>query len=254
MELEDFLKQLGLSEKEIEVYLASLEIGEASIVPIKEKTKLPRTTVFHELENLRDKGLIEIIETSTRRIYTPYPPRKIMTLIKGRQEKLQEEADNLQKYLPEFNRLYEFSPFQPRVRFFRGEEIKDIYEEILETPVDEIMYLGETSKVTDILPKSFFESWVPRKVKKGIRTLSLRAGEDDPFFDPKKDLRKVRYAPKGFVCPVHYYIYGDNVAILTSVKENFGVVITSRENATAMRNWFKELWKISNSNPTDPIS
>ncbi|MDO8513785.1 MAG: helix-turn-helix domain-containing protein [bacterium] len=246
MQFDDFLKQLDLSEKEIEVYLACLELGESSIVSIKEKTGLPRTTVFHELENLRDRGLIEITQTATRRIYIPYPPRKIMTLIRGKQEKLQEQAENLEKFLPEFNRLYEFSPFQPRVRFFRGEEIKAIYEEILETPVDEIYYVGETNKLTDILDKNFFIDWVARKVKKGIWTRSVWVrGKIDSFFDPKEGLRKRRIGPVGFECPAHYYIYGDNVAILTSIKENFGVVITSRENATAMRNWFQQLWKVS---------
>lgn len=246
MEINDLLKSLDLRENEAEVYLASLELGETNIVPIKEKTGYPRTTVWHILEDLAHRNLIEIIETGKGRHYAAHPPRKILTLIKQEQEELKEKAEVLEKTLPELNRLYQSSPFQPRIRFYRGEEIKQIYEEMLKMPIDEILYVGETGKIAQILHYDFFSDWVKRKVKQGIWTKSLRVKvNDDPFFDPKKDLRKAKYLPEGFKCPVHYYIYGDNVAMLTSAQENFGVLTTSRENATAMRSWFGELWKVS---------
>ena len=246
MDIKELLINLGLLENDIEVYLASLQIGEASIVPIQKKLGLPRTTVYHSLERLRDRGLIEIMETPTRRIYVPYSPRKILTLLKNQEEKLREQADDFQKYLPEFSRLYSSSPVQPKVRFFRGLEIREIYEEILEIGVDEFWYAGEIGKAAEILGTDFFRKWVPRKVEKGIWTRSLRIRPDhDQVFDPKSDLRKVRYLPEGFDCPVHFNIYGDNVAVLTSATENFGVVTTSRDYARAMKSWYQALWDIS---------
>lgn len=246
MKIDEFLENLGLSDKEINVYLSCLELGEAGIVPIREATGMPRTTVWHILEFLKEKNLIEITDTKRGRIYTPYPPRRIMTELKSQQLKYKEMHDDMERLLPEFNRLYASSPFQPKIRFFKGLEIENIYEEILETPVNVIDYLGDTSKVTEILNHDFFKRWVFRKVDKGIWTRSLRIrGNDDPFFDPKKDLRKVRYLPEGFICPVHFYIYGDNVAVLTSAAENFGVVTTSRDYARAMKSWYQALWRIS---------
>ncbi len=249
MNIKTYLKQLNLSENEIKVYLALLELGETKIVPITKRVELPRTTVYHILEKLRDKKLIEIIQTTTRRIYTPLPPRNILTLLKTKKENLSEQIDSLEHSIPELNRLYEISPFQPKVRFFPGMEIRKVYEEILEAGVDESWYVGEASKIVEALGSNYLKRWIKRRVEAGIKSKSVRIKEEElkePIFGATKDfLREIRYAPKDFKSPTHILVYGDHVAIITTGEENFGVVITSREFAISMRNWFKQLWKIS---------
>lgn len=246
MAIKDSLQQLGLNEKETAVYLSCLELGESSIVAIRAHTNLARTTVFHALERLEQKGLVEIIETPHRRIYFPHPPKKIVSLLIDQAEKIKLQAESFREHLPELNQLYNVSPFQPKVRLFLGEEIKQIYEEILASPVDEFMYLGETNKILSILSKRYLSEFVKKKVEKGIWTKSLRVKpEEDPFFDPKQGLRRVRYLPESFKAPANIYIYHHNVAIITTSKENFALVVTSKENAETMRSWYNELWKIS---------
>lgn len=245
-QLRSYLKELLLSENEIAVYFACLEIGEASIVPIRNRVNLPRTTVFRSLENLRTAGVIDIIETPNRRMYVPYPPKRIATLLANLAKSYQEKADEMKAQLPDLNKVYNLSPFQPKVRYFVGEEIESIYNEILEEPIDELLYIGEIGKLTQVLTHKFFKGWVERKVKKGIATRSIRVrGNDDPFFDPRTGLRKARLAPMGYCSPAHVYIYHNSVATITSARENFGVVITSKEFATTMKNTFRELWKAS---------
>ncbi|MEI6499316.1 MAG: helix-turn-helix domain-containing protein [bacterium] len=246
MEINTYLENLGLSDKEIKIYLALLELGESSIVSIRQKVKLPRTTVFHLLGKLKERGLIEITETSTRSIYIPYPPRKLVSILNSQANKLKEQADNLRDRLPELNQLFGSASFMPKVRFFVGEDIREVYEEVLESPIDELLFVGETDKVADILGQRFFKNWVNRKVEKKIWTKSIRvSGSEDPFFDPKEGLRKARFTPESFKSPAHIYIYHNSVAIITTSKENFAVVITSREYAETMKHWFTELWKVS---------
>lgn len=248
MNIEESLKELGLKENEIDIYLALLELGESSIVPIRKRVHLPRTTVFHALERLDEKGLIDILETPARRIYFPHPPKKIVTLLADQSEKLKDQAEDFKNFLPQLNQLYNISPFQPRVRFFVGGEIKEIYEEILASPINEFLYLGETNKVMSILSRRYLMDFVKRKVEKGIWTKSLRVKkEEDPFFDPKTGLRKVRYLPEGFNAPANIYIYHHNVAIIATAKENFALVVTSKEYAETMKSWHGELWKVAKS-------
>ena len=249
MDIEYYLKKLNLTQKETGVYLACLELGESQIVPIGIKAELPRTTTYHILERLRNQKLIEIIQTKTRRIYAPYPPRNILTLFKTKREKLNQQIYSLEKSLPELNQLYTFSPFQPKIRFFQGKQIKMIYEEILESPIEEEWYVGESNKIINVLGEKYLKKWIKRRVEKGIKAKAIRIFPEETIneiYQPsKKYLRIVKYAPKDFKCPSHILIYGDNVAIITTGKENFGVVISSREFAESMRNWFKQLWKIS---------
>lgn len=247
MEIDKILEQAGLDQKESKVYLALLRLGESTIVPITKQTNLPRTTVFHILERLREQKVIEIMQHKSRRVYIPYNPRKISMLLKNKRQELDKQIDSFEDVLPDLFRMYASSPFQPKVRFFRGEEIKQIYEEILDIDKKEIYYTGNINQLDEILGKKYLAAWIKRKVAKGIWTKSIRShtteSELEIYKPGKHHLRKARYASNNYKSPAHIFIYEDNVAILTSSKENFGVVITSHDFAVSMKNMFGELWR-----------
>ena len=52
MRLEQTLKDYGLKEKQIKVYLACLQLGTGSVVKIAQKAGMPRSTVYEILESL----------------------------------------------------------------------------------------------------------------------------------------------------------------------------------------------------------
>lgn len=251
MDIEAFLRDLELTDKEIEVYLACLALGETTIIPLCRRTHLPRTTVFHILERLKDRQLIEITQTRARRLYTPLPPRRLMTSLGQQKTKLEKRIETLEELLPAFNAAYSASLFEPRIRYFRGsDEIRLIYEEILEAPVDEVLYISEIKKVDVVLGQDFLRSWIKRRIAKGIKTRAIwvksEAVLDEPLYRPsKKNLRSVRYAPADFKSPTHTMVYGDNVVFIMTAHENIGMVITSRDLATSVRNQWKQLWKVS---------
>lgn len=247
MEINKFISETGLDPNEAKVYVALLGLGESYIVPIANKVALPRTTVFHVLDRLRDLGLIEIVMHKSRRVYFAHNPHKITSLLQQNRQGIDKRIDSIDSMMPDLMKLYLSSPFQPHIRYFRGEEIKQIYEEILLVKDKEIYYTGNVNQLEDILSKRFFQDWISRKVKAGIWTRSIRSHttEDDAeLYRPTKQyLRKAKYASDSYSSPSHVYIYDNNVAILTSSRENFGLVITSHDYATTMRNLFRELWK-----------
>lgn len=254
MTIEEYLKQLGLSDKEARAYLALLELGESQIVPIAKKTATPRTSLVYILEKLRDRGMITILEHNSRRVYEAVAPRKIVTLLKSEQEKLSENIYSLEQSLPELERVYKLNPFQPKVRFFQGqEEIRRLYNEILDAPIDEAWYVSEIKKIENVLGKQFLKSWIKRRIALHIKSKAIwvrsEAVLDEPsYLESRANARSVRYAPEGFQAPAHTLIYGDNVITITTAKENVGTVITSRDFATTMKSWFHELWKVSSEN------
>lgn len=248
MNIEEFTKETGIEPSEAKVYLALLELGESNIVPIAVKADLPRTTAYHILDRLRDLGLIEIATHKSRRVYFPHNPNKIINLLRHNRDEIDKRITSVDQMMPDLMRLYTSSPFQPQVRYFRGEEIKRIYEEILQVKDKTIWYTGNINQLEDILSKRFFSDWIRRKVEAGIFTRSIRSKTtetDVDLYKPTKDyLRKAKYASDRYSSPSHVFIYDNNVAILTGNKENFGVVITSHDCAATMRNLFKELWKL----------
>ncbi len=249
MTINDSLKKLDLKDKEIQVYLACLEIGESQIVPITQRVALPRTTVFHILEKLGQIKLIEIIQKGSRRLYVPYPPKRIATLLKQKGHEIDEQIKTAEEIIPQLSSIYSSSSFQPKIRIFKNEEIRQIYEEILESPTDEVWYVGEMKTIRDVMGEKYLDNYIKRRVAMGQKSKSIRVKSAEPdkflYLGTHDFLRTYRYAPTDFKCPSHILIYGRNVGVLTSGKEAFGLVITSQELSESMRNWFRQLWKIS---------
>ena len=63
MEEERLLKELGLSNYEIEAYLEVVELGIAEASVICKETKIPFGRVYQVLNSLVAKGLIEVQNT-----------------------------------------------------------------------------------------------------------------------------------------------------------------------------------------------
>jgi len=252
LEIKSYLKNLELSKKEIKTYLACLELGESHIVPISQKVGIPRTTLVYILDGLKERGLIEIVPKRGRRLYLPLPPRTLVTLYKQRRDKMDEQLDSLQSALPELNRLYSLTPFQPKVRFFQGQdELRQLYEEMLQAPVNEIVYIGDVQEIEMSLGANYLKTWVRRRSDAQIKTrgIRIRSGEvDDPAYTQTREYnRNLRYAPEGFASPSNILIYADTVVVMTTAKESLGLAITSRDYATTMKAFFTEVWNGSSS-------
>ena len=65
----EILKKIGLSEGEIKVYNALLEIGATSINNIHEKIGIDRRNIYDILNKLIERGLISYVETDGKRTF-----------------------------------------------------------------------------------------------------------------------------------------------------------------------------------------
>ena len=55
------LREAGLTEGEIKVYLALLELGSSTTGPIVDKSGISRSIIYQILEKLMEKGLVSFI-------------------------------------------------------------------------------------------------------------------------------------------------------------------------------------------------
>jgi len=88
------LEDIGLTNAEIKIYLALLEISPATAGPILKKTQLQNSVVHLNLGKLIEKGLVTYITKGKRRHYQVKDLRSILRFIDEKKEKLE-------KLLPE---------------------------------------------------------------------------------------------------------------------------------------------------------
>ncbi len=119
MEVKRLLKELGLSNYEIEAYLKVVELGIAEADTICKETKIPFGRVYQELNSLAAKGLIEVQNTRPKR-YTARKPRlAFKTLLQQRRENMEKQ---LQKTIEAASQIEEIIskkiPTAPKERTF----------------------------------------------------------------------------------------------------------------------------------------
>jgi predicted transcriptional regulator len=119
---EQFLEEIGLSEKEAKVYLALLSVDSNSIADIAEKTKVNRTTVYPVLESLQKKGLVSEIQEGKKVLYQAAPPERLETYVERQKVVLEERSARLRDVIPQMKSIQREQGERPIVKYFEGRD------------------------------------------------------------------------------------------------------------------------------------
>ena len=241
-ELESFLCDFGLTKKQAKVYLASLQLGPASIQDIARATKDQRTNLYDSVEELVIKGLMVVVPFGKRQHYEAQDPANLKTV-------LHEKERALHDVLPQFSSLYGASEVKPRIRYYPGiEGYKLVYEDSLSTREKKLFGIFSMQDIWEVIGREAADDMVRRRVKKGIALRVIRSKEreaEQAYPSSLGDLRELRFCPEGMDFPITTYVYDNKVMILSSKRETFGLIIESSDIATAHRHYFSALWQIS---------
>ena len=84
------LKEAGLTDGEIKVYIAMLELGSSTTGPIIEKSGIARSIIYLILEKLMQKGLASFITKEKTKYFQAAEPQRILQYIGEREKRLKE--------------------------------------------------------------------------------------------------------------------------------------------------------------------
>ena len=118
------LRELGLSDKEIKIYLTLLKLGQSTVNLIAKKANLNRVTCYDVLKYLQEKGLVSYVIKSGVKYYESAEPRKLLG-------DLQEKQAKLKSILPELEALKQSVNEKPSIEVYEGVKgLKTIIEDI----------------------------------------------------------------------------------------------------------------------------
>lgn len=120
--LEKYLEEIGLSEKESQIYLALLAVDSESIQDLAKRTGINRTTVYPVLETLEKKGLVSEVQKGKRVEYVAAPPERLETFVERQKVVLEERAERLKDIIPQIKSIQRESGEKPIVKYFEGRE------------------------------------------------------------------------------------------------------------------------------------
>lgn len=237
----DVLRKVGLSDGEIKVYSALLDLGVSTTNLIHEKTGIERRNIYDILNKLIDKGLITYIYENKRRYFQVTHPSKIIGYIEEKKDDLENVKKEIEREIPQIISRFEFKKPIIKAEIYRGfEGIKAVWEDMLN--YKEIYWIGSGRYVPRKLPH-FFASWNKRRIKLKVKLLNIFRYEWKDEINHPLVYETGKYLPKEFSGnPTVIGIHGNKVTNFIFGEEFFAFVIESKELAENYKSYHKYLW------------
>lgn len=238
--LEIILKNIGLSEKAAKVYLASLDLGEAAVKDLANRSGLPRTTIYYTIDELIQFGALVETKRDKKTFYLPEIPRAVL---KRTREHVIDFEDSLSALEERTHSAYP----APRTYFLYGVVgFKQIWDRVLEKPESnfDIITSGE-SFLPFVREKYILEEIIALKKKNKISSRQLivdsRYARKIVSGD-KQENRVSKILPAHYKLPYTTLISTNFVAFISPRSENMLIVIESESFAKNQRAIFNSLW------------
>jgi sugar-specific transcriptional regulator TrmB len=237
----EILKNLGLSDKEAEVYLASLTLGEATAGKIAEHAGVKRPTTYVVLDELESKGYITKALVAGVHYYYPEHPKKILAEAELR-------LADLKTALPQMESMLNKESGRPRVIIYGNKDDLDrAYDESF-IATGEVLYMSTIRLSQSVFAKTFRKMDLAQLSENyRMRELVDESEEGIKYaLSVQGEQREVRLIPKEFLpFEVDIGIFGRKVLVTSLNPDVFTVSMESAEINQAFRMMFNSLWQLA---------
>ena len=235
------LKQLGLSDKQIKVYLGLLQLGPSSVRELSEYVNINRGTVYDSLDWLREKELVEFYNKDKKKHFVANNPDKIKSIVSRKKQELTRLSSQVDELIPELRALVNQGA-NPVAKYFHNEEISEILQDVLNTcekqnQKDYRIYSAEGLR--EYLYQDF-SSFSKERIDRGIKVKAIAIGEGGEL----RGLDERRWLQKKMKTPTYIIVYSGKTAYisLNNKEEPVGVVINNEGVYQTQRFIFDQLW------------
>lgn len=233
------LKEFGLSENEISVYVELLKTGTTTANRLAQITGIKRSTTYDNLSLLGTKGLVSSIIQEKVTYFEATDPKKILML-------MEEKKERVGKIVTKLSSIKETNTEKGGASFFEGKKgVITILNDILDEK-EELWFYGSRKKAMVAL-QQYPDNFVQKRADMKIFLRAVMAEEDrgDPAMNDKKvySLSKIKFLNDFDDISSNVFIYGDKVAFMTSSENPSGVIIKNKEVVEQQRKIFEFMWK-----------
>jgi sugar-specific transcriptional regulator TrmB len=252
--LEKILCEIGLNQSEIDIYCLLLQAKQMKASQISQKLRIPRSTIYGHLEKLKNLGLLrETYMHNGTKIFNIYSPEKISLLLEEKYTKIHQYSSEFAEILPSLLKKTDGKSIRPSFELFQGEDqLREALRDMLFNENIHTLAVWPIKNMLDILSPSFFNYLNKIRIKNNLYTRAIWSRNQTvdvskhPYLGVGNEFRReIRIAPKYIDFEMGYWIYGNKVVFISSLKENFGFAIQSAELANLLSTQFEILWKLS---------
>ncbi|MBW2991455.1 helix-turn-helix domain-containing protein [Candidatus Woesearchaeota archaeon] len=244
MNIKSVLEQIGLSQGEINVYLALLKLGSVNVNKIKLETKLHRTTIYDFLDKLINKGLVSYVIKNNVNYYQAAEPEKLLHYTKEMQTRVK-------SIMPKLKHLRTQPKEEVIVEVYKGVEgFKSVLNDMLRSKAN-LVWLGvDEAKFNKTFSKIIIKQHVRRQKELGIHERLITSDKTECIYDTKT--ATYRYIPEKYFEPTPTAVYADRVMNLIW-EPLTAILMRNKDLANSYKKHFEQLWKIAKKEPLSKI-
>jgi sugar-specific transcriptional regulator TrmB len=234
----NLLNKIGLTQDQADVYLAALELGQASMQDLARKSGVKRTSIYNFIQSLIEKQLITTSRKRKRLVYSAVHPNQLLEIEKSR-------LAELDRTLPELLAIYNKSATKPKVTFYEGVAgIKEVLLDMLKEK-QSVSAFSDYKQMAATLGDYYFDVFPPERARRGIVSRNIVPDTEKARQLAKTDAkynRETRFL-KVPDLKTEINIYSNKVA-LNSYNSNppFSVIIEDQNIAETLRTVWSQLW------------
>ena len=236
---EEQLKELGLTDNEVRIYLLLLKQGMVNPSEISQKLGLHRGYIYDALERMQEKEIVNSILKNNKKYFQATSPENLIELLKFKLE-------SLQKIVPDLMKIAELKKEETKVELHRGKRVYRILlrdmisnlkknEEAYLIGIDEDILITEVETIylkqylNAIKSKNIKEKIIIKTGGKKLRGSNLQYKELD----------------EKYIGKTAQIIYNNKVAIFILGAPYYLIIIDNKEVAETYKKQFNLLWNIA---------
>ncbi|MEE4661158.1 MAG: helix-turn-helix domain-containing protein, partial [Halieaceae bacterium] len=240
----DSLRSLDLSEREVQIYHALLQLGPASIRDVAAEAGLNRGTTYETLKLLATRGIVSYAPRGKRRVFQAEDPERLLALGERKQQALEQALESLRRDIIPALKAVQPAAIEDSVRFYEGDDgvelvLRDLLDstERMSQPAYAVI---STRTLREHLYRPF-PNFTRQRVQRGIhvRVIAVGEGGDEAELAERKWLPAEQGSDASYIA-----IYPPKVAIITLGQKNYPgvIVIESAAIASTQQLMFDTLW------------
>lgn len=238
------LKKLGLSDKEVKVYISLLEYGAISVRSLAELAGLNRGTTYDILKRLQEVGLVSYYHQHTKQKFIAEDPEKLLGLIESKEKEIKNVKSGINNLIPELKSLQDKGGSGPVTKYFEGARgVKYILDDVLlsfEKQEEKEYFIYSAANVSDDINDAypdFTKTRIKKKIK--VKAISLSKGGKVNGLDERKWLGTNNESATFIL------LYSGKCAYISrDVKGSpVGVIIENENIYQTQKTIFLEIWK-----------
>tara|TARA_Y100000310_G_C20670177_1_gene809813 strand:+ start:1988 stop:2734 length:747 start_codon:yes stop_codon:yes gene_type:complete len=241
------LREIGLSEGEIKVYLTLLKLRAAKKTELAKQAGVSSSKIYEICGRLQKKGIVGTIVKDKKTHFQAMEPSRLMDFFNEKSAKLEYQKKELERAIPELERFTKLR--ENKAVLYEGlSAIKNFYKNILEEleKGDEYYVIGVNYGDILLGVEEFFENYHRQRVKKGIKVKMLvNSNVKNTLVKTIHTKSEIRYLPQYLMSNMIVLFYKNKSFIFFLAKDAVGLLIENKEVTKGFKSYFEAFWKIA---------